>query len=259
MKKIELCMIVFAIIAIFTTIGLAMPTSAQEVYLVPQHSSVAYCNTTNVEIWVNATNFQTGQINLTCDPACANVTSWTMNSATFPMGGWTHSVGSEWITFLALSPLAGKYKVGTLTIHCISKEDCNTTLDFVTTGAEPSKLFDPYGNETPASWTDGTFKPILTPTPSPSPIPPSGDSSSYTYTPTPLLTPSPTPTPTPTPLIISSLTPTPKLVPSPLNETPMPSPAPISSPTPRPPGFEVLFAIAGILVVAYLVGRRKRA
>jgi len=32
---------------------------------------------------------------------------------------------------------------------------------------------------------------------------------------------------------------------------------PIPSPTPKPPGFEAVLAIAGLLAVAYLLGWRK--
>ena len=39
--------------------------------------------------------------------------------------------------------------------------------------------------------------------------------------------------------------------------TPKPTPAPTPEPTPEPPGFEAIFAIAGLLAVAYLVHRRK--
>ncbi|RJS84013.1 PGF-CTERM sorting domain-containing protein, partial [Methanophagales archaeon] len=62
-------------------------------------------------------------------------------------------------------------------------------------------------------------------------------------TPTPSPTPSPTPTPTATPPIPPPVTPT---------------PSPTPSPTPTPPGFEAVFAIAGLLAVAYLVLRKKR-
>jgi PGF-CTERM protein len=36
-----------------------------------------------------------------------------------------------------------------------------------------------------------------------------------------------------------------------------PKPTPTPEPTPKPPGFEAIFAIAGLLAVAYLVHRRK--
>ena len=38
---------------------------------------------------------------------------------------------------------------------------------------------------------------------------------------------------------------------------PTPAPTPTAEPTPEPPGFEAIFAIAGLLAVAYLVHRRK--
>jgi PGF-CTERM protein len=38
---------------------------------------------------------------------------------------------------------------------------------------------------------------------------------------------------------------------------PTPTPTPTPEPTPEPPGFEAIFAIAGLLAVAYLVHRRK--
>ena len=62
----------------------------------------------------------------------------------------------------------------------------------------------------------------------------------------------PTPTPevevTPTPEV--EITPTPVVSPTPPEETP--------TPTPEPPGFEAVFAIAGLLAVAYLVLRKRR-
>jgi PGF-CTERM protein len=64
----------------------------------------------------------------------------------------------------------------------------------------------------------------------------------------PAATPTPTPTPTP-PVVTPALTPPPVV-------TSTPTPAP--TPTPTPPGFEAVFAIAGLLAIAYLVLRRKR-
>ncbi|MGB2728516.1 MAG: PGF-CTERM sorting domain-containing protein [Halobacteriota archaeon] len=75
--------------------------------------------------------------------------------------------------------------------------------------------------------------------------------------PTPEITPEPTPSPSPTPTAFPSLTPTPTPTPTPL-VAPSPSPAaPTPTPTPPAPGFEAIFAIAGLLAVAYLVRRRK--
>ena len=125
------------------------------VYLEPQSSSASCGGETEVQIWVNATNFQSGQINLTYDPTCVNVTNWAENTATFPVGTWTHSTGGEWITFASMSSLSGEYKIGTLTIQCVCEDECSTTLNFV----DPSKLFDPSGGEIAGvTWTDGTFE-----------------------------------------------------------------------------------------------------
>jgi PGF-CTERM protein len=52
--------------------------------------------------------------------------------------------------------------------------------------------------------------------------------------------------------VVEIATPAPTLAP-----TPKPTPAPTPEPTPEPPGFEAIFAIAGLLAVAYLVHRRK--
>ena len=65
------------------------------------------------------------------------------------------------------------------------------------------------------------------------------------------LKPAATPTPTPTPTV--AVTPTPTIPPA-----VAPTPTPTPSPTPEPPGFEAVFAIAGLLAVAYLVLRRKK-
>ena len=147
-------LVMFATLAVF-----AMPAAAQEVYLVPQTSSASYGGEVEVQIWVDATGFSSGQINLTYDPTCANVTNWAGNTAIFPMGTWTHSTGEDWITFSApASTLTGEYMIGTLTVQCVCEDECSTTLDFV----DPSKLFDPSGGEIAGvTWTDGTFECVI--------------------------------------------------------------------------------------------------
>ena len=157
MKKIifglSICVwVMFALVA--TT---APPAVAQEVYLMPQQSSASYCNTTSVDIWVNATSFQSGQIELTYNPFYAHMTDWVRNTTNFPMGGWTHiEDGKDRINFMGSAPKTGEYMIGTLTIHCVNerREGCVTTLDFT----EHSKLFDDHGSTVPANWIDGTFE-----------------------------------------------------------------------------------------------------
>ena len=76
------------------------------------------------------------------------------------------------------------------------------------------------------------------------------DPNSYPDAPTP--TPTPTPEVTPTPTV--EVTPTPTEVP-PVVATLTPTPEPTPTPT---PGFEAVFAIAGMLAIAYLVLRKRR-
>ncbi len=62
------------------------------------------------------------------------------------------------------------------------------------------------------------------------------------------------PTPTPT-----EVTPTPTVTATPTAPpTATPTPTPTETPTPTPPGFEAVFAIGGLLAVAYLVLRRRK-
>ena len=130
--------------------------SCNQVYLDPQGSSTKYCNTTEVEVWIDGTEFQGGQMKLQYDSACADVTNWERNTDDFLYGTWeSDTPGEEWILFAAEGLLSGEYLIGTLTIHCVSEEEeCTTALSFVA----PSALKDNLGNEVPATWMDGTFE-----------------------------------------------------------------------------------------------------
>jgi cell division septation protein DedD len=73
-------------------------------------------------------------------------------------------------------------------------------------------------------------------------------------------------TPTPKPIVVETPTPTVAETPTPtVVETPeptvagTPTPTVAETPTPTPPGFELVFAIASMFAVAFLVQRRKRA
>ena len=109
---------------------------------------------------MNATNFQGGQINLTYNSSCVNITA-LVNDTEFPLWYWNSKTdGEEWILFAANNtssipiPLTGNYRVGTLTIKGLCEvEDCTTPLDFI----GGSILFNDTGAEIPVSWVNGTF------------------------------------------------------------------------------------------------------
>ncbi|MBU2618011.1 MAG: PGF-CTERM sorting domain-containing protein [Euryarchaeota archaeon] len=78
-----------------------------------------------------------------------------------------------------------------------------------------------------------------------------------------IFVPIPTPTPTPVPAVpaVPAVTPTPTVTPTPAptpTSAPTPTPTPAPTPTPTPmPGFEAVFAIVGLLAVAYLLRRGR--
>ena len=145
------------VLSMLIVITVASVTAAEnEVYFKPQDVSVRCCEDVEVELWVNATNIQGGQINLMYNPNCVNITNWARNTAVFSMGGWTHYVGRAWITFTASNPLSGEYRIGTFTLQCVNARgggSCETLLKFVT----PSELFDHTGKSVAANWENGTF------------------------------------------------------------------------------------------------------
>ncbi|MGA9347305.1 MAG: cohesin domain-containing protein [Anaerolineae bacterium] len=207
------------------------PTSTPKVgqgRLNPQHSSAPYCNTADVEIWVDGTNFQGGQIKLIYDSICAEVMNWIPNTIDFPLATWdSDTPGQEWITFSGPGSKTGEYLIGILTIHCVSEEECATDLDFVEGGAMTTKLFDEWSNEIPVAWEDGTFEcaivltPTSTSTPTDTPTrtatltttatntPTGAPEATPTSTPTTTSTPTATPSPTATPTETVTATPTP--------------------------------------------------
>jgi hypothetical protein len=101
-------------------------------YFGPANSVADFGQTADVQVWINAPDFESGQILLKYDPACANVMNWVRNTTDFPSGGWDSSTpGEERINFIADSPMSGAHLVGTLTIQGISA-DCTSAIDFVT-------------------------------------------------------------------------------------------------------------------------------
>ena len=148
-----------AVVALFVTIAFTMPVAAQRVYFQPQESATAFCTTVDVQIRVNATNFQSGQLKLTYNPACANVTNFARDMTNFPIGSWIIDIaGTERISFVGMGLKTGDYLVGTLTIHCENEGAlCETTLNLDDTG-EDCLLFDDFANSIAGvTWEDGTF------------------------------------------------------------------------------------------------------
>nr|QNO55770.1 hypothetical protein DIJDKDOB_00001 [Methanosarcinales archaeon ANME-1 ERB7] len=145
-------------LSMLLVITVSVTAAGSEVYFNPQEGSAEFCDNVSVEIWANATGFQGGQINLTYDSSCANVTGWERNTTNFLIGGWSHYDGREGITFSTMDPqpvlLTGNYMIGTITIHCVSEEGCETPLAFI----DPSRLLDDRGYPVSANWTDGTFR-----------------------------------------------------------------------------------------------------
>jgi hypothetical protein len=251
-----LCGVVILTLVILVTTSAA---AAQEVYLLPQQSTAAYSTTANVEIWVDATNFQGGQINLTYDPACATVTDWTRNTTIFPIGGREHYAGNDWITVTALDSLSGNYRVGTLTVQCENEQGCETVLAF----AESCKLFDGTGNTVAVDWRAGTLTCLDSTTAATTQTSSSGGSgATNTKTEAPTASPSSIATQGMSEAApASTITPTPAATPSPVaTASAVVAPVPTQSPEAKKevPGFEAVFTILGVLVIQYIKSRRKK-
>ena len=143
-----------------------------------------------------------------------------------------------------------------------SKESYPLTLDMhipatATTGATVTITIHSYADN---SKTDSAIISAnissLTPAPTPTPTAYHGDGGGVH----PKVTPTMTQKATPTPIMTSTPEATPLLTPT--TSTPIITPTLSPTPTPKPwwkiPGFEVIFAILGLLAVAYLLRRRKK-
>ncbi|VUT27734.1 MAG: hypothetical protein SYNGOMJ08_00284 [Candidatus Syntrophoarchaeum sp. GoM_oil] len=139
-------------IVLLSVFAMGVSVSAQDgVYLESATSTVDVGEMIDVDIRVNTTDFQGGQINLTYDPSVVNVTAFVNNSEDFEFRYWGSGTGGkEWILFAAnyspSIPLSGNYKVGTLTVEGISPGTAE--LGF----GEDRKLFNDSGNETEVAW-----------------------------------------------------------------------------------------------------------
>ena len=159
-----------------------------------------------------------------------------------------------------------------MSIKVTAGSEGDFTVDIDTEGVPPGEfLITAGGIEKTVEVLEESAEPTPTPTPSPTPSSDGGDGSGDgDGTPDTTPTPSPTPTSTSTPTITLAPTATPAAAsptvtpasPAPATVTPSPSPTPTPSPSASPtqrwiPSFEAVFAIAGLLAVAYLVLRKR--
>ena len=128
---------------------------SNDVYFDPATCGAAYSNTVDVELRVDAANFQSGQVELTYDTGCCEVTNFVRNTGDFAMGGWESTDGREWITFTnVVGPLTGDYLIGTLTVQCLNAGECTTGLVIAN---DESELFNDQGGELATVWMNGAF------------------------------------------------------------------------------------------------------
>lgn len=161
MRRLLLFAVLALCLIIAFTVSVAEPAE-NEVYLIPQEGTAHAGASAEVEIWVNATGLKSGQINLTYDSGCINVTNYAPNKSNFPMNPWTHNEGREWITFFTTKQsVTGNYQVGTLTIQCVGDGSCGTRLTFDEASKKPSKLYGSGANnsstELTVDWQTGKF------------------------------------------------------------------------------------------------------
>ena len=236
-------------LSMLAAITVSVASAQNEVYLMPQHSNASFCNTVGVQIWANTTDtFGVGQINLTYDYCCANVTD--LEYGPLWQGTWDSRVDSkEWLVFmrpLGQPTVSGTVLIGNLTIHCCNESECVTPLTF----SLPSKLNDPIAGDLTVIWRDGTFNCLTTTsttTPTASHPINGGGAGGARIISTPTLTPTQSPTPTPASSPMPTASPTVSL-----------TPTFIPSPTPKPAetqGFEAFFAMLILLAISFKAKR----
>jgi hypothetical protein len=152
--KASISFVAFFLLAV-VTLPVAAGAVGNEVYFSPNYTNASSLNTIEVQIWARMEDqFQAGQTEFTYNSSCIAITNWEQNATNFAFGVWNSTVdGEERIGFVGTTLMTGEYLIGTLTVHCISEEECSTPLTFVTTGEQPCKLFNDFGDElTEISW-----------------------------------------------------------------------------------------------------------
>jgi hypothetical protein len=129
--------IVFGALVVLASLAVTT-VSANEYYLNQDDSSVPdYGNTTEVGIWVNATeSITSGFFNLTYTCCCANITQFTPNTTVFDVYpgmacGFINLGFDKWSGGTPVNVPAAHYHLGNITIHCCDETPpCETDLHF---------------------------------------------------------------------------------------------------------------------------------
>ncbi|MCD6455528.1 MAG: hypothetical protein J7K81_01885 [Methanophagales archaeon] len=166
------------------------------------------------------------------------------------ISGINNTAGVTKMSWFSATGMTGDFVFAYVTLNATGSADETSELNLTV-----KKLVDTGNNPIAHTVDEGMFTasagPPLTPT-------------SPQTTPTPTATataalPTSTPTPTSTPMVTPTpVTTTPTTAPT--TEAPIATPPPKATPTPTPtpPCFEAVFAIAGLLAIAYLVLRKKK-
>ena len=212
-------------------------------------------------------NLDSGQFDLTFDSNVIIVTEvkgGKINGEEVPIGRWQFKPGSTDIirVLFNLPGAEGLNGSGYLAEVVFEVKGKGGDKSDINIGG---LLFNTEAKEIPASWSGTEVRvateeeeeeeeePTPTPTLAPGVTPTPETNVTVTPSPTPTLAPGVTPMPTPTlapGVTPKPTTPTPTLAPW---ETPKPTP----TPTPKPPGFEAIFAIVGMLTLAYILLKKK--
>lgn len=244
-KTLVLVIILGLVLANFATIASASPdlTEAGKDYI--------------------ATNFGLGT------PKCyvASGLSWSYlgtDGNTYPESGGTGQIVSRLVMTALVTSLTISGTTYTYADLKAGNENTDVTLEdakwIAENDGDPATETQYCISVTPTS-TPTPIPSTPSPTPSPTPTQTSSPSPIYTLTPTHTPTSSPISSPSPTPTLIDSDD---DGVPDRYDYAPYDPNVqtkgdikPETTPTPQPPGFEVLFVIVGLLLVAYLIKRRK--